>query len=253
MSSVDVRTVGHGPGLLVIPGGSRRSHHYDALAAALADEFTVHTIDRRGRGAGPPMDAEYSLDAEVGDALEVLDETGARQIFGHSYGGLIALHVALRRDLDRLILFEPAVSLDGAFDLSWLDKYDALLARGRPATAYTYFLTRMEFMPTTPIGVPLMYLMLHLRRDGREMRDLLPTIAPELREVAALDSDGSRYASVTTPTLLLGGGRSPGYLRDVLPILAAIMPQAKAEIVPELDHNGPDLSGPEKVAALIRA
>jgi hypothetical protein len=85
------------------------------------------------------------------------------------------------------------------------------------------------------------------------MRDVLPTITPELREIAALDSDGSRYASVATPTLLVGGGRSPGYLRDGLPVLAAILPQAKAVIIPELDHNGPDLSGPDKVAALIRA
>jgi pimeloyl-ACP methyl ester carboxylesterase len=253
MPSVDVRTVGHGPGLLVLPGGSRRAHHYDAFAAALARDFTVHVAERRGRGASPPMDAGYSLAAEVTDALDLLDETGARQIVGHSYGGLIALHVALRRDLERLVLFEPAVSLAGAIDLSWLDEYDSLLAVGRPAAAYSHFLTRMEFMPNTPIGVPLMYLMLHLRRDGREMRDMLPTITPELREVAALDSDGSRYASVTTPTLLLGGGRSPGYLRDVLPNLAAVMPHAKAVIIPELDHNGPDISGPEKVAAAIRA
>jgi pimeloyl-ACP methyl ester carboxylesterase len=253
MSSVDVRTVGQGPGLLVLPGGSRRAHHYDALAAALAKDYTVHVIERRGRGASPPMDAGYSLEAEVSDALEVLDETGARQVFGHSYGGLIALHVALRRDLDRLVLFEPAVLLDSAFDLGWLDEYDALLAQGRRATAYAYFLSRMEFLPKTPLGPPMMYLMLHLRRDGREMGDLLATITPELREVAALDSDGRRYASVGTPTLLLGGGRSPGYLRDILPMLAAIMPQAKAIILPELDHNGPDISGPEKVAALIRA
>lgn len=253
MSSVDVRTVGRGPGLLVLPGGSRRAHHYDAFAAALAGDFTVHTLDRRGRGASPPMDAEYSLDTEIADALEVLDETGAEQIFGHSYGGLIGLHVALRRDLDRLVVFEPAVSLAGSFDLSWLDEYDALLAKGRGGTAYAFFLSRMQFMPKSPLGPAFMCLMLHLRRDGAEMREMLPTVTPELREVAALDSDGSRYASVTTPTLLLGGGRSPGYLRDVLPALEAIIPQAKAVIIPEVDHNGPDLSGPEKVATLIRA
>jgi pimeloyl-ACP methyl ester carboxylesterase len=82
---------------------------------------------------------------------------------------------------------------------------------------------------------------------------MLPTILPELRQVAALDSDGSRYEAVTTPTLLIGGGRSPAYLTDVLPMLAAILPRAKAITIPECDHNGPDLSGPEKVAALIRA
>ena len=250
MSSVDVRTVGQGPGLLVLPGGSRRAHHYDKLAAALADEFTVHIVERRGRGASPPMDAGYSLETEVTDALGVLDETGARQVFGHSYGGLVALHVALHRDLDRVVAYEPAVSLAGGIDLGWLDAYEKLFRRGREAAAYAHFLTRMEFMPRTPLATPLMWLLL---RVNREMRAMLPTILPELRQVAALDSDGSRYETVTSPALLIGGGRSPAYLRDMLPTLAAILPQAKAITIPECDHNGPDLSGPEKVAALIRA
>jgi pimeloyl-ACP methyl ester carboxylesterase len=108
MSSVDVRTTGRGPGLVVIPGTTRRAHHYDKMAAALADRFTVHMIDRRGRGASPPIDGGYSLETEVRDALDVIEETGSEQVFGHSYGGLIGLHVALRRDLKRLVVFEPA-------------------------------------------------------------------------------------------------------------------------------------------------
>jgi pimeloyl-ACP methyl ester carboxylesterase len=243
MSSVKFDSVGHGPGLVVLPGGTRRAHHYDKMAAALADQFTVHLVDRRGRGASPPMDGDYCLDTEVNDALEVIEETKSEQVFGHSYGGLIALHVALRRDLERLILFEPAVSLDGAFDLSWLKPI-------RNARDYALFLTTMEFMPRTPAALPLLWALLKVSRDIRAM---LPTVEPELRQVAALDSDGSRYADVATPTLLLGGGKSPGYLKDVLPMLAAILPSAKAIFITECDHNGPDLSGPEKVAALIRA
>jgi pimeloyl-ACP methyl ester carboxylesterase len=246
MSSVFRKSVGRGPGLVVVPGTTRRAHHYDRMAAALADRFTVHLIDRRGRGASPPQDAGYSLETEVRDVLEVLDETGSEQVFGHSYGGLIGLHVALHRDLDRLVLFDPAVSLNGGFDLSRLDD----LREIDSARAYAFFLTRMGFMPRTPIAVPLLWTLLRFNRD---LRAMLPTIAPELRQVAALDSDGGRYADVTTPTLLIGGGRSPAYLRDIQPTLAAIMPQAKAVIIPECDHNGPDLSGPEKVATAIRA
>jgi pimeloyl-ACP methyl ester carboxylesterase len=243
MSSVDVRTVGQGPGLVVLPGGTRRAHHYDKMAAALADRFTVHMVDRRGRGASPPIDDDYSLETEVRDALEVIEETGSEQVFGHSYGGLIGLHVALHRDLERLILFEPAVSLDGGFDLTWLKPV-------KNARDYALFLTTMQFMPRTPAAVPLLWTLLKVNRDIRAM---LPTIEPELRQVAALDSDGSRYVDVATPTLLLGGGRSPAYLTDILPMLAGILPRAKAIMIPECDHNGPDLSGPEKVAALIRA
>jgi len=243
MTSVEFFSVGRGPGLVVIPGSTRRAHHYDKMAAALADRFTVHMIDRRGRGASPPMDAGYSLETEVRDALEVLEETGSEQLFGHSYGGLIALHVALHRDLDRLVLFEPGVSIDGSFNLGWLRAI-------RNARDYALFLTTMEFLPRTPIAVPLLWALLKVNRD---IRTTLPTIEPELRQIAALDSDGSRYADVTTPTLLIGGGKSPAYLTDILPRLAAILPHAKAVMIPECNHNGPDLSGPEKVAAAIRA
>jgi pimeloyl-ACP methyl ester carboxylesterase len=246
MSSVFYTSVGRGPGLVVVPGTTRRAHHYDRMAAALADEFTLHLIDRRGRGASPPQDADYSLETDVRDTLEVLDETGSGQVFGHSYGGLVGLHVALHRDLDRLVLFEPAVSVDGSFELSWLDRVETIDS----ARAYAFFLTTMRFMPRTPIAVPLLWTLL---RFNPELRAMLPTIVPELRQVAALDSDGSRYADVTTPTLLIAGGKSPGYLRDVLPVLTATMPQAKAISIPECDHNGPDLSGSEKVATAIRA
>ena len=246
MSSVDVRTVGRGPGLVVLPGTTRRAHHYDKMAAALADRFTVYTVDRRGRGSSPPQDADYGLDLEVSDALEVLDETGSRQIFGHSYGGLIGLHVALRRDLDRLVLFEPPAALDHVKDLSWLDDRPAI----RTVRDYAFFLRKMEFIPRTPVMVPVLWTVLRFNRD---LRAMLPTIGPELRQIAAFDSDGSRYADVTAPTLLISGGKSPGYLRDALTMLAGILPYAKAVSIPECDHNGPDLSGPEKVAAAIRA
>jgi pimeloyl-ACP methyl ester carboxylesterase len=144
------------------------------------------------------------------------------------------------------VLFEPAISLNGAFGLTWLDGYETI----ETARAYAFFLTAMRFMPRTPIAVPIMWALL---RVNREIRAMLPTIVPELRQIAALDSDGSRYEQVTTPTLVIGGGRSPAYLRDLPPMLAAILPSAKAISIPECDHNGPDLSGPEKVAAAIRA
>ena len=55
------------------------------------------------------------------------------------------------------------------------------------------------------------------------------------------------------PQGLLGGGRSPAYLREVLPKLAEIIANAKLVITPEFDHNAPDLGDPARVARLIRA
>ena len=244
------------PTLLVIPGTIRRAHNYDALAAALGPTYTVHILERRGRGNALPQGADYSIDQEVDDALTLLDRTGATQVFGHSYGGLIALHLALRRDLERLIAYEPAVSIDGSLAFDFLPEFERLLSRGRPGAALAEFLTRLQFLPARiprPIRTGIAALLIRTRTEGREIREVLPTIPNEGRVAIGLDSDGSRYAAVNTPTLLLGGGRSPAYNREILPKLEAIMPLAKTVITPEFDHNAPDLGDPAKVAALIRA
>ena len=60
---------------------------YTHLGEALASSFTVHLVDRRGRGRSGPQGAGYSIDKECEDLLAVMDTTGARNVFGHSGPG----------------------------------------------------------------------------------------------------------------------------------------------------------------------
>lgn len=253
MSSVDFLTLGRGPGLVVLPGTTRRAHHYRALAEALSEAYTVHVVERRGRGASPPQGPGYGLEQEVSDAVEVLDQTRSAELFGHSFGGLVALHVGLRRELNRLIAYEPGVSIGGSVPFGWLDRFERLLGRGRTATAAVEFLGGLDLLPRGPHMVALFWLTGRLTVDGKELRAVLPTVAAETRASLATDSDGTRYAAITAPTLLLGGGRSPAFIRGVLPVLAETIPRAKLVMTPEMDHNAPDLGAPEAVAELIRA
>ena len=46
-------SVGSGPSVLVIPGVLSLAADYAAFARALSEHFTVHTIERRGRGERP--------------------------------------------------------------------------------------------------------------------------------------------------------------------------------------------------------
>jgi hypothetical protein len=161
--------------------------------------------------------------------------------------------VALRRDLDRVIAYEPAVSLDGSIPIDWLPRYERLLAGGRPATAATHFWGALGFMPDNAPLRAFIWANMRFTAEGRDLRRVLDTVAPEFRAVQAAASDGSRYSAITAPTLLLGGGRSPAYLQEVLPLLADTIPNAKLIMTPEFDHNAPDLGAPKKVADLIRA
>ena len=49
-------TMGSGPSVLVIPGALSMAADYAAFASALAEHFTVHIIERRGRVILPRFD-----------------------------------------------------------------------------------------------------------------------------------------------------------------------------------------------------
>ncbi|MEU4294486.1 alpha/beta hydrolase [Kribbella sp. NPDC026596] len=250
---IGVQSFGAGPGIVVIPGNNRRAHHYEGLARGLAGAHTVHVIERRGRGVSGPRGTSYSVETEVDDVLAVMEDTGAQMVFGHSYGGLVALHVGLRQPLDALVVYEPAVSIDGSFDASWLSTFTEQLDAGHRTAAMETFLKGTGLVPfkATPLLWAIAFLMLH-GSGGRETRDLMPTTPAEIGEIARLDSDGSRYAAIASRTLLLGGEKSPAYLTGVLPRLASILPGAEYSILPDLDHNAPDENAPDVVAQQIR-
>jgi len=247
-------SLGLGPGLVIIPGNNRRAHHYQTLAQHLSDSFTVHVIDRRGRGDSGPQGPAYSVNAEVDDALAVLEHTGAQLVFGHSYGGLIALHLGLRTAVNALIVYEPGVSIGGSFDDRWLPAFTHRLNQGKLVTAMAIFLkgTRLTPLGNAPmIAFRALACLLLYSGEGRDTRAMMATTPAEIGEVIRLDSDGSRYADVASPTLLIGGEKSPTYLTGVLPNLTHTMPDARYVILPDLDHNAPDLNAPELIAQQI--
>jgi hypothetical protein len=93
---------GSGPGIVVVSGTLRAGRHYAGLAAALAEDFAVCTVGRRGRGGSGPQGPSYGIDTECAALAAVLARTGATAVFGHCYGALIALETAFRRPEARI-------------------------------------------------------------------------------------------------------------------------------------------------------
>ncbi|TYT61931.1 alpha/beta fold hydrolase [Natrialba swarupiae] len=92
---------GNGPPLILLHGGSGTRRSWETLRPALADDFTLVVPDRRGRGDSSDGET-YGLEREVAD-LEALVEAvdGDPTVFGHSFGGLVALAGASDLTLDR--------------------------------------------------------------------------------------------------------------------------------------------------------
>jgi pimeloyl-ACP methyl ester carboxylesterase len=87
---------------------------------------------------------------------------------------------------------------------------------------------------------------------GREMVDLLPTLVWEVKMIQALAPSVDRYRAIQAQTLMIGGSKSPAYLKEALPVLAKTIPYAHWVIFPGLNHNAPDQYEPELIAAELK-
>jgi pimeloyl-ACP methyl ester carboxylesterase len=68
---IGYHTVGLGPPLIVVGGALRAAEDYLALAHALAERYSVHVVDRRGRGLSGPQGPRYGIARECEDLLAV--------------------------------------------------------------------------------------------------------------------------------------------------------------------------------------
>ncbi len=120
-TTISYLSIGDGPSALVIHGILSMASDYAAFARALAEHFTVHTIERRGRGESGPQGDDYSIVKECEDVLALRAETGASLLVGHSYGGLVALEVARNNTaFTKIAVYEPGVSIDGSMPTGWM-------------------------------------------------------------------------------------------------------------------------------------
>jgi len=89
-----VRRGGSGaPGLLLLHGLGATSQVWDGFAARIGSRAWI-AVDLPGHGGSPPL-AHYTFEA-VADAVAPLIDPGGVIILGHSFGGVVALHLANR-------------------------------------------------------------------------------------------------------------------------------------------------------------
>jgi len=169
---------GVGPHAIVLPGLSADSRALAPQIRMLRSQVaTVHVIDLPGMALPPSLlTADASFPQLADQVAHVADELGIRRavVVGHSLGGGVALHLALRRPelVDGLVLIAPAAL---GRSLHWIYKLYCLPLIGR-ALLYPRSSGQRGFVRRFLIG--------SLRREDHAFVDMLIRHGNKARERA---------------------------------------------------------------------
>ena len=243
---IAVETVGHGPPLVLTTGALQARASVRLLAEALADRFTVHSWDRRGRGdsGGVPdpsrdplaSDGPTMVDAEIADLAAVVAHAGGTPAhYAHSAGALLALEGVLRGvPAARVVAHEAPWRVEGDDPGPRRDLGAATMAAlraGSPDEAAAAFLGGFPAAAPAPVE--------RLRRTPFWAGTV--ALAPSLPHDVALVVGGplptGRLADLTAPLLALDGEHSPAWLRSAVAALAAAVPGARHRTLPGQVHT----------------
>lgn len=231
---------GDGQPMVLVHGSSGTGRSFDPFVDHLADDFSLVVPDRRGRGDSGDTEA-YSLQREVDDVKTVVEAFDEHvTLFGHSFGGLVALAAAETLSLDNLVLYEPALLVgDHREDDLSTRMVDARDTDGRQAAMKLFFkeaggVPAPERLPFWPDDVAF---------------HLVDTVIRESRAVEGYEL--SDDPDIDCPTLLLSGSEGPDHLHDAVDTLAARLSPSEHVEFDGIGHVGIE-SAPAAVADAVR-
>ncbi len=138
-TTIDYDIAGSGPALVFVTGAFNLRDTCAPLAAELAEDHTVVTYDRRGRGASTDT-APYRIEREVEDLQSLIGVVGgSASVFGFSSGATLALKAAADGlPVERLYLYEPPFRFseeEPALPADLPSRLQSVAARAAPSQA----------------------------------------------------------------------------------------------------------------------
>ncbi|WP_406065649.1 alpha/beta fold hydrolase [Micromonospora sp. NBC_00860] len=228
---------GAGPAVILVDaaGGFREMGPMRSLAAHLAEEFTVLTYDRRGRGQSSDT-SPYAPQREVEDLRALIEgpSGGSAALYGFSSGAVLALLAAAGGlSVTRLALLEPPFAQDeqSTDDPGLAADITELVAAGRPGDAMLHF--------QRSIGVPAEFV--DGMRDGPgwpAMEALAHTLVYDLTLLTALPAEA--LTTLTIPTLVLDSAQSDARLHGWAQGVAEALPAGRHRTLPGEWHGVSD-------------
>jgi pimeloyl-ACP methyl ester carboxylesterase len=231
--------VGAGPPLILVDGAFcyRENGPASRLARLLATHFTVFAYDRRGRGGSGDASA-YAIEREVEDLRSVVREAGGSALaVGISSGGALALQaVASGVNLTRLTVYEPPFIEEGGHPRLYgaqKKRLNELISAGDRAGAVRFFMTTIYGAPTAFVAVmPIV-----MRSAWKKNQVVAHTLEYDLTLLEDWSVLRERSASVTIPTLVVGGDKSPSPVKNAVATVAGALPNARRLYLDGQNHN----------------
>ena len=256
-ASIHYRAWGKGSPMVLLHSRGASADQWRGMAPRLAEHWSLLAPDLYGHGKSAPWPGTAPVthddDAALVAAL-LAEQAGPCHIMGHSYGGGVALRLAVRRPalLRCLILYEPMamplLAEAGETELYELhartaDRLIEAVAAGNPEAGWAQFVDYSQGDGTWEALAP-----------PQRARVLASTDAV-VRGLAANRNPGTTLADVRAlrlPVLVLCGAETRPPLAALTRLLAQELPNATRQEVPKAGHMGP-LTHPRPVAERVIA
>jgi pimeloyl-ACP methyl ester carboxylesterase len=242
---IGYESIGAGPPVLLVHGSTGTRIRWSPVRASLEQHYTVHSMDRRGRGLSAVEAGPYSLRREAEDVAAVAQAVGGDvYVVGHSYGALAVLEAALLTTaFRRVVLYEPPLRSPGV-DIVSPDGWARLKTMSDPREILSSFYRETLHLPEPAIE----------DLAAREFSYVAESIAhTAVRELVAIDGFQAteRFANITVPVRMLLGTQSPGYLRAATATVAAQIPGATIVALQGQGHQAIDYDPQQFVRAVV--
>jgi pimeloyl-ACP methyl ester carboxylesterase len=230
---------GEGPPLILVDGALcyREMGPSRPLASRLADRFTVFTYDRRGRGESGDS-APYAPEREVEDLQALIEAAGgSAYVYGISSGAALALEAARGTPgIEKLALYEAPFIVDDSrppVPDDYPPKLEELLASDRRSDAVKLFMRQ--------VGVPgFVIALMPLMPAWRKLKAVAHTLPYDAAVLAGLQAGkplpANRWDTVTMPTTVVVGGKSPAWFHNSQRALADVLPNAEHRVLEGNTH-----------------
>ena len=241
---------GTGPAVVFATGAFNDHTTCADLAAALEQDHTVVTYDRRARGRSGDT-APYAIEREIEDLAAVIDVAGGSAdegaaVFGFSSGGNLALAAAAAGvRVTHLALYEAPFAL-GTLPARPADlpaRLTALIADGRPGDAVALF-------QTEGVGIPAALVEQFRASPGwASLVAIAQSTVYDATITSVLGMPTAAMQAVDVPTVVITGAQTWPGLPESAAALAALLPHARHVVVPGgADHGIPA----EATASVVR-